>query len=203
MSAAPYDVEYRDDQALLRAFEPTPDEVCAVAAQFSNYYNDEHNRAMLTHEDEMSAEEVVAHYAESRAAGDRLFLLELDGALVGDADFRHFDAESAEYAIMIGARNLQGRGLGRKFTTMLHAWAFRGLGLARVYVTILPANRASVRLFERLGYGPDQSPRARSLIDEESDVTLSVERATFEKQHAAMMDGVRFAPRKGMGAAGG
>jgi RimJ/RimL family protein N-acetyltransferase len=196
MSAALYDVEYRDGPALLRAFEPTPDEVRAVAAQLSSYYNDEHNRAMLTHEDDMSAEEVVAHYSESRAAGDRLFLLEQDGVLVGDADFRQFDAESAEFAILIGARNLQGRGLGRKFTTVLHAWALRGLGLARVYVTILPANRPSLRLFEQLGYGPDSSPRARSLIDEESDVTLSVERAAFERQHGAMMDEVRFSLRK-------
>ena len=193
-----FDVEYRDAQVVWRAFEPTTDEVRAVAAQLSSYYNDEHNRAMLTHEDDMSAEEVIVHYAESRKRGDRLFLLELDGLLVGDADFRHFDAESAEYAIMIGARNLQGRGLGRRFTTMLHAWAFRGLGLRRVYVTILPANRASVRLFEQLGYGPDCGSRARSLIDEESDVTLSMERSAFEKQHGAMMDQVRFAPRTPM-----
>jgi RimJ/RimL family protein N-acetyltransferase len=196
MSAALFDVEYPDAQARLRAFEPTPDEVCAAAAQLSNYYNDQHNRAMLTHEDDMSVDEVVAHYTESRERGDRLFLLEQDGGLVGDADFRHFDADSAEYAIMIGARNLQGRGLGRKFTTMLHAWAFRGLGLARVYVTILPANRPSLRLFEQLGYGPDNGPRARSLIDEESDVTLSVERPAFERQHGAMMDAVRFGLRK-------
>jgi RimJ/RimL family protein N-acetyltransferase len=196
MSSDLFDVEYRDAQVLLRAFEPTADEVRAVAARLSGYYNDEHNRAMLTHEDDMSADEVIVHYTESRKRGDRLFLLELDGLLVGDADFRHFDAESAEYAIMIGARNLQGRGLGRKFTTMLHAWALRGLGLRRVYVTILPANRASIRLFEQLGYGPDHGFRARSLIDEESDVTLSMERSAFEEQHGAMMDGVRFGLRK-------
>jgi RimJ/RimL family protein N-acetyltransferase len=191
-----FDVEYLDAQVRLRATEPTPAEVRAVALQLSSYYNDEHNRAMLTHEEDMSAEEVVEYYTESCERGDHLFLLEQDGVLVGDADFRHFDAASAEYAIMIGARNLQGRGLGRKFTTMLHAWAFRGLGLARVYVTILPANRPSLRLFEQLGYGPDSSPRARSLIDEESDVTLSVERVVFEEQHGAMMDNVRIVPRK-------
>jgi len=196
MSAALFDVEYQDAQIRLRAFEPTPDEVRAAAASLSGYYNDEHNRAMLTHEDDMSVEEVIVHYTESCAQGDRLFLLEQDGVLVGDADFRHLDGESAEYAIMIGARNLQGRGLGRKFTTMLHTWAFRGLGLERVYVTILPANRASLRLFEQLGYGPDDSPRARSLIDEESDVTLSMGRDSFEKQHGAMIDEVRFAPRR-------
>ena len=191
-----FDVEYQDAQILLRAFEPTPHEVRAAASRLSGYYNDEHNRAMLTHEDDMSADEVVEHYTESRAEGDRLFLLEQDGVLIGDADFRQFDAESAEYAIMIGARNLQGRGLGKKFTTMLHAWAFRELQLARVYVTILPANSASLRLFQQLGYGPDGSPRARDLIDEDDDVTLSIDRAAFEKQHGTMMDGVRFAPRK-------
>jgi hypothetical protein len=58
-------------------------------------------------------------------------------------------------------------------------------------VTILPANRASVRLFEQLGYEPDSSPRARGLIDEESDVTLSVQRSLFEFQHGAMMDSVQ------------
>lgn len=191
-----FDVEYQDAQILLRAFEPTPHEVRGAAARLSSYYNDEHNRAMLTHEEDMSPEEVVEHYTESRAAGDRLFLLEQDGVLIGDADFRQFDAESAEYAIMIGARNLQGRGLGKKFTTMLHAWAFRGLHLARVYVTILPANGPSIRLFQQLGYQPDSSPRARDLIDEDDDVTLSIDRAAFEKQHATMMDAVRFAPRK-------
>ena len=191
MPDALFEVDYRDAQNLLRAFEPTVDEVRTAAAQLSSYYNDEHNRAMLTHENDMSVADVIAYYTESRERGDRLFLLEQDGVLVGDADFRKFDAESAEYAIMIGARNLQGRGLGRKFTTMLHSWAFRRLGLDRVYVTILPANRASVRLFEQLGYAPDNSPRARSLIDEESDVTLSVQRSRFELQHGAMMDGVQ------------
>ena len=191
-----FDVKHQDAQILLRAFEPTPDEVCSAAAELSSYYNDAHNRAMLTHEEDMSADEVVEYYAEARARGDRLFLLEQAGVLIGDADFRQFDAESAEYAIMIGARNLQGRGLGRKFTTMLHALAFRGLHLARVYVTILPANGPSIRLFQQLGYAPDNSPRARGLIDEESDLTLSMDRAAFEKQHGAVMDQVQFAPRK-------
>jgi RimJ/RimL family protein N-acetyltransferase len=191
MPDALFEVDYRDAQNLLRAFEPTPVDVRTAAAQLSSFYNDEHNRAMLTHANNMSAADVIAYYTESRERGDRLFLLEQDGVLVGDADFRKFDAASAEYAVMIGARNLQGQGLGRKFTTMLHAWAFRGLGLDRVYVTILPANRASVRLFEQLGYEPDSSPRARSLIDEESDVTLSVQRSLFEFQHGAMMDEVQ------------
>lgn len=195
MSAALFEVGYRDEPALLRAFEPTADQVRAVAPQLSNFYNDDYNRTMLTHEEDMSVPDVINHYADARERGDRLFLLERDGVLMGDADFRHFNADSAEYAVLIGARDQQGRGLGKKFTTMLHALAFRGLGLARVYVTILPANRASLRLFEQLGYLPDNGPRARSLIDDESDVTLSVDRSNFERQHAAMMDAVRQSVR--------
>jgi RimJ/RimL family protein N-acetyltransferase len=189
------EVKYQHAQSLLRAFEPTLEEVRLAATRLSGFYNDAHNRTMLTHEDDLSAEKVVEYYGESRTGGDRLFLLEQDGELIGDADFRNFDAESAEYAILIGARNLQGRGLGRKFTTMLHAWAFRGLGLDRVFVTILPANRASIRLFEQLGYELDNGPRARSLIDEESDVTLSIQRSAFEMQHGATMDLARFRRR--------
>ncbi len=196
MSAALFEVEYRDaHNHLLRAFEPSPEEVRAAAAQLSRYYNDAHNRAMLTNQCDMSAREVCEHYRESRERGSRLFLLERDSVLVGDADFRHFDGDSAEYAVMIGARDLQGRGLGQLFTTMLHAWALRGLGLDCVYVTIFPGNRASVRLFERLGYGPDDGPRARGLIDEEGDLTMSVRRSLFEHRHRPMMDEVRFGAR--------
>jgi len=150
---------------------------------------------MLTHEDDMSVEEVVAHYTESRERGDRLFLIEQDGVLVGDADFRHFDSESAEYAIMIGARNLQ----AGDWAGSSPPCCTRGLCARWPCACVRDhpaANRASIRLFEQLGYGPDQSLRARSLIDEESDVTLSVERLAFEKQHGATMDGVRFAVRK-------
>jgi RimJ/RimL family protein N-acetyltransferase len=172
----------------LRAVEPTMDEVRAAAPTLFGFYNEAHNRSMLAHEAEMSEDEIVQYYEEARDDGDRPFLLFHEGALVGDADFRSFDAESAEFAILIGARNLQGKGLGGRFTVLLHAFALRRLGLSRVYVTILPANQPSIKLFQRLGYEDDQSPRARSLIDHESDVTLSIGREAFEDRHRAEMD---------------
>jgi len=70
---------------------------------------------------------------------DRLFLLEQDGVLVGDADFRQFDAESAEYAIMIGARNLRAEDWAESSPPMLPPWLSRpapGPGVR----DILPAN---------------------------------------------------------------
>jgi hypothetical protein len=91
--SARFDVECLDAQVRLRAFEPTPDEVRAAAVQLSSYYNDEHNRAMLTNDNRhvgRGGDGPLHRVARTR--GDRLFLLERDGVLVGDADFRHFDA---------------------------------------------------------------------------------------------------------------
>ena len=46
---------------------------------------------------------------------------------------------------------------------MLHAFGYDVLGLERIYISVIPANAASRRLFEKLGYQRDDSPRgARS-----------------------------------------
>ncbi len=196
MSSTWFEVQYRDGQSLLRAFEPTVAELEAAAPRLSCHYNDPYNRSMLTNTTTMSSLDVVEYYRESRQRGDRLFLLELDGVLMGDADFRHFDAQSAEYAILIGARNQQGRGLGGKFTLMLHALAFRPWSLARVYVNIIPANQPSLRMFQRLGYQSDTSPRARSLAEEADDATLSIDAISFLQRHAAVIEAVTVSERR-------
>jgi RimJ/RimL family protein N-acetyltransferase len=81
---------------------------------------------------------------------------------------------------MIGGRATQGRGLGTRFGLMLHAFGYGVLGLERIYISVIPANTASRRLFEKLGYQIDDSPEAREFIDEESDLTMSLSRSTFE-----------------------
>jgi len=96
---------------------------------------------------------------------------------------------------MVAARAAQGRGLGTRFAIMLHAYAFQTLGLARVFVAIVPANVASIRLFAKLGYAPDDSPRARDFADDETDLTFSVDRATFEARCADAIAAIRITPR--------
>ena len=93
---------------------------------------------------------------------------------MGDADFRNIEDGSGEFAIMIGGRASQGRGLGTRFGLMLHAFGFGTLGLERIYISVIPANAASRRLFEKLGYQIDDSPEAREFIDEESDIIMSL-----------------------------
>jgi RimJ/RimL family protein N-acetyltransferase len=195
MSSTWFEVQIRDEESLLRAYEPTTAELEAAAPDLSRHYNDPYNRSMLTNTGTMSAEDVVAHYRESHQRGDRLFLLERDGVLMGDADFRHFDNQSAEYAILIGARDQQGRGLGGKFTVMLHALAFGEWALEHIYVNIIPANQPSLRMFQRLGFQPDSSARARSLAEEPSDATLSLDAASFGQRHAAIVQSVTIRTR--------
>ena len=193
-----YAVQWPTEHGLFRAFEPTAAEVAATAPELAAYYNDAHNRAMMAHAAEMSAAEVGEHFANLRDHGGRGFLLELDGALMGDADFRHMTASAAEFAIMIGARRVQGKGLGTRFALLLHALAYGGLSLERVFVTIIPANQASQRLFQKLGYESDNSPAARAYIDDEDDVTLSMERAKFEREHAAAVKEICWSARLGV-----
>ena len=175
----------------LEALEPTLEDVRACADELAEAYNDPHNRSMMGHE-RMTAEDVVQFYADTNAAGARSFLFYADGVLVGDGDLRGIEGDHAELALMIGGRALQGKGLGTRFSLMLHAVAFRALGLERVVVGILPHNAASRRMFEKLGYREDDSPLARDYADDDTDIMMSIDRASFEALHAAALDQVRI-----------
>lgn len=161
----------------LRAFEPTDDEVAAAAPALAAAYGEPHNSRMMGQAPAaFTAADAIEHVGRLRSAGGRPFLLERDGKLAGDADFRNLDGDAGEFAILVADPVAQGQGLGTRFARMLHAFAFDVLGLRRVYVAIIPENRASRRLFEKLGYRPDVSPVARRHADEPTDLTLSLSR---------------------------
>jgi len=182
-------LELATPEGALVIVEPTPDDVAVHAAELRAMYNDAHNRSMMGH-DEMTEADVIEHFADMHRDGARAFLFFQDGIFVGDGDLRGIEDGAAELAIMIGARASQGRGLGTRFAMMLHAFAFRTLGLAKVYVGIVPGNDASRRLFEKLGYRVDDSAEARAYADHESDVMMSIDRASFEAVHAAALDAI-------------
>ena len=187
-----YLIELKDGADALRAVEPTSTEVAKVASRLASFYNEPHNQAMLAHEEASAVSDVVAHYRGLASEGAHAFLLEFNGAMVGDADLRHVEVGQAEFAILIGDRTIQGKGLGTRFGIMLHAFAFRALGLRRLYASIIPANAASLRLFEKLGYERDDSAAARRYIDEPDDVTLSLAFERFDDLHGALARRVRI-----------
>jgi RimJ/RimL family protein N-acetyltransferase len=196
-----WSVSWDGPDGRLDAREPTRAEVEAAAASLSAWYNETHNRSMMTNDAELDPHDVIEHFDGVWEEGGRNFLLYAEGRLMGDADLRHLDAaaRTAEFAIMIGERNVQGRGFGTRFALMLHALAFEALHLECIYVSIIPANRGSLRLFEKLGYQPDNSPAARAYVDEPDDVTLSFARADFLRLHGAAVRELRIAPRSADG----
>jgi RimJ/RimL family protein N-acetyltransferase len=172
-------IELADPTGLLRAVEPSTPDVTAAATLLAAWYNDAHNSAMMANQGPMHPGDVISFYEAIAGQRGRCFFLFVGDALVGDADFRHIDDGRAEFAIMIGDRTLQGKGLGKKFAIMLHELAFRSLGLERIYATFVPANLISMSMFEKLGYERDDSPRARAFADDDSDISMSVDRAHF------------------------
>jgi GNAT superfamily N-acetyltransferase len=122
-------------------------------------------------------------------------LAALDGELAGDADLRKVGGGAAEFAFMIGSPAAQGKGLGTRVALMIHAYGFGRLGLERIYASIIPGNAASRRVFEKLGYQVDASPAARAYADEPGDLTMAIDRATFERSHAQAMAEIELAVR--------
>jgi RimJ/RimL family protein N-acetyltransferase len=96
---------------------------------------------------------------------------------------------------MIGAPSAQGKGLGTRFATMIHAFGFQTIGLHHIYASIVPANTASRRVFDKLGYTLDDSPIARGYADEPGDLVMSIDRPTFERVAGAALSQIAISSR--------
>jgi RimJ/RimL family protein N-acetyltransferase len=178
----------------LLAVEPYLDEVLAHAPALVAAYNDPRNAPLLGHTALMIEPDVIEHYEQLYKQAAHPFLLFRNGALAGDGDIRGVAGGIAEFAFLIASPDAQGQGLGTRFATMVHTFAFARLALARMYAAVVPNNVASRRVFEKLGYREDHSDTARSFADP-NDVTLSIDRETFEQRNAAAVAEIRIAAR--------
>lgn len=179
----------------LVAIEPRPDEVVRHAAQLVAAYNDLHNAPLLGHTALLFEDDVVAHYADVARAGGRNFLVFRDRELVADGDLRKVSGGAAEFAFLVASPAAQGKGLGTRIATMIHAFGFRRLGLDRIYASLLPGNAASRRVFDKLGHRVDAGPEARAYADDPGDITMVIDRPAFERAHAQAMAEIRIAAR--------
>lgn len=179
----------------LVAIEPRPDEIVGHAAALAAAYNDPHNAPLLGHTESVGPDDVVAHYSDVAGAGGHNFLVLRDRELVADADLRKVKGGAAEFAFLVVSPAAQGRGLGTRVAMMVHVFGFRSLELGRIYASIIPDNIASRRVFDKLGYRIDPSPAARAYADEPGDITMVIDRATFERSHARAMAEIRIAVR--------
>jgi RimJ/RimL family protein N-acetyltransferase len=192
-------VAWRQGGRTLEAREPTAAEIAAHAPALAAAYSDPRNAPLLGHTEPLDADDVIDHYRELADEGARQFHLLVDGELVGDADLRGVEGGAAEFAFLIAAPAAQGQGLGTRFALMIHAFAFAapplGAGLHTIYASVLPANAASLRVFQKLGYAEDDSPAARAYADEPGDVVLAIGRAAFLAALGAAVADVTLAAR--------
>ena len=162
----------------LRAIEPTREELECYAPLLAAGYNDPANAPLMGHAQIITPAEVVDSYVSSIAEGMRAFLFFDGDELAGDGDLRNFRGATAEFAFMIAAPHAQGKGLGTRFATMVHAFGFQ-TGLERIYASVVPQNTASLRVFAKLGYVVDESPEGRAYAEEPGDITLSLAKHNF------------------------
>jgi RimJ/RimL family protein N-acetyltransferase len=188
-------VEWQTPDVRLRIVEPTTDEVREHAGTLADFYNEPVNRALLTNEHEFCSDDVVEQFAEMFEEGGHPFLLFADETMVGDCDLRHIEGKTAEFAVLVGARARQARGLGTRFTTMAHVIAFGPLALERVFVSVRPENAGSLRMLGKVGYVVDTSPAARRFAEEEDDVCMSLAAAAFARAQGSAAEGMRVTTR--------
>ena len=188
-------IDWTTPHGELTAVEPRLDEVARHVAELAAAYNDPHNAPLLGHAAKLEESEVLDHYESLLDRGAHPFLMYCDGALAGDGDLRNIEDGRAEFAFLIAAPSAQGKGLGTRFAIMVHAFAFGSLQLQRVYASIVPANAASRRVFEKLGYSVDESETAREMADDPGDVIMSIDRETFHKVNVEALAQIRIAMR--------
>jgi ribosomal-protein-serine acetyltransferase len=103
--------------------------------------------------DEQSAREFLQRYADEQARDEgRIFGIWLDGALVGGVLFRVFEVPFGNCEIGVWlAPDAQGRGLVNAAARRLIHWALDTRGMSRVEWRVVPDNKRSIAVAERLG----------------------------------------------------
>lgn len=192
----------------LRAIEPSRHDLMRYSNVLAEGYNDPVNAALMGHTSLITPREVVEMYEEAIENGMRAFLFFVGDEFAGDGDLRNprgapgeasalrFARDmTAEFAFMIATPAAQGKGLGTRFATMLHAFGFREIGLRKIYASVVPHNTASLRVFEKLGYLVDDSPEGREYAEEPGDITLSLGREAFLDRNGALADAIQIGSR--------
>ncbi len=96
----------------------------------------------------------------------RIWLMELDGTVIGQARYEVHDSRTADVSISVAAA-FSGRGVGTKLLRQTSRLACRALGARQIRARILPKNKASIRIFSKAGYqfGSKTQHKGRSCLE--------------------------------------
>lgn len=82
----------------------------------------------------------------------RRFAIEVDGAYVGNVYFTGITDREAEFHIVIGDRNLWGKGIAKLATVEALALAWKELDLNSVRLIVHKDNAAAIRIYDGLNF---------------------------------------------------
>ena len=90
-----------------------------------------------------------------------------DDRCIGHVGLYRIDSRvrKAEFAILVGDRSLQGRGIGKVVTRTVIDYGFRELNLHRVSLQVLETNERAIRLYESLGFAREGTLRHEQFRD--------------------------------------
>jgi RimJ/RimL family protein N-acetyltransferase len=113
-----------------------------------------------------------------------------DSALVGFVYLNNIDwfARNAEFGILIGDRDRQGKGLARETLELVVNYAFGTLNLHKIYLRVVALNKRALNLYRAFGFAAEGVQRQQTFLRERyHDVVLmGLLRREFERRRPKM-----------------
>lgn len=125
-------------------------------------------------------------YAEVAASGrDVMFaIVTKDGRHVGNCKLGsiHPVHRTADFGILLGAKDTWGQGLGTEATRLVLAYAFRSLNLHKVTLGVVADHKSAIRAYEKAGFRTEGVLKEQLWVESSySDkVVMGVTAADFE-----------------------
>lgn len=130
------------------------DAVAADAEQLAKWWNDGEIMAHAGFPQGLSttAEEIALSLNTDTDDTRRRLIIELDGAPIGEMNYRNRGGGTAEIGIKICQAAMQNRGLGKIVLSMLIRALFEDMGYTKIILDTNVKNERAQRVYERLGF---------------------------------------------------
>ena len=114
--------------------------ICMDMSQFKEY--------------EYIAEKVERYFDENSTSSRRLFVIMVDGQMVGECKLKYIDFDKRECSAGIHLRNdsVKGKGYGTEAERLLLRYAFDELGMVAVNADAVLKNTRSQHVMEKVGF---------------------------------------------------
>lgn len=143
--------ELTSERLVLRPLESS-----FLSEEYLSWLNDEETRRYLDTPAGQTLND-LKHFLEATERNPILFwaiTLKENGRHIGNikidpVDHRH---KRAEYGILLGAKDLWGKGLASEASQIVCEYCFQSLGLHKITLGVVEDNQAAVQLYQKMGF---------------------------------------------------